>query len=185
MREQILKDARSKMEKTLSVTREELSKLRSGRAAPSLLDAVRVNYYGASTPLKQLASVTAPEPRLLIIQPYDAGVAAEIQKAIQGADLGLQPQLEGKMIRIPIPTLSRERREELVKVVKKVVEDGRVSVRAIRRDANEHAKKLKNDKSITEDELNLSLEEVQKTTDQFIKQLDELAVSKEKELTTV
>lgn len=185
MREQLLKDAKSKMEKTLSVTRDELSKLRSGRAAPALLDAVRVNYYGAATPLKQLASVTSPEPRLLVVQPYDASVAAEIQKAIQAADLGLQPQLDGKTIRIPIPTLSRERREELVKVVKKVVEDGRVSVRSIRRDANEHAKKLKTDKKITEDELSLSLEEVQKATDQCIRQLDEMASGKEKELTTV
>jgi len=169
----------------VQVTEDELSKIRSGRANPSLLDAVSVSYYGAPTPLKQLATITAPDPRMLIVQPFDANSIADIHKALQSSDMGLTPQLEGKMIRVPVPSLSKERREELVKVVKKVAEDGRVSIRSVRRDANDQIKKLEKDKDITEDDREKALGAIQKATDRSTSELDQVSQSKEQELLNV
>lgn len=179
---QAVKESEQKMKKATQVTHDELNRIRTGRANPALLDTIRVNYYNTPTPLKQLAAISAPEPRLMIVQPYDGGIAQEIVKTIQEADMGLVPQLDGKIVRIPIPPLSKERREELVKIVKKVSEDGRVSVRNVRRDANDQIKKLEKEKKITEDESKKALDEIQKITDRHIKLLDDQAESKEKDL---
>lgn len=184
MWQQAIQSIDAKMKKSVDVAREELSKIRTGRANPHLLDAIRVDYYGTPTALKQLAAVTAPEPRLLIIQPFDAGIVGEIHKTIAASDMGLQPQIDGRMIRIPIPALSKERREDLAKIVKKVAEDGRVSVRAVRRDGNEDIKKLEKDKKLTEDDRKKALDEIQKITDRHTKALDDLADAKEKEVLT-
>lgn len=179
---QVLKETDTKMKKTVQSTMDELAKLRTGRANPALLDTVNVSYYGAPTPLKKLATVTVPEPRMLIVQPFDATSVPDIQKAIQSADLGLQPQVEGKLLRIPVPQLSKERREDLVKLVKKVVEEGRVALRQIRRDGNDQIKKLEKDKNITEDDREKALVEIQKATDRNSHELDHAAENKEKDL---
>ncbi len=180
-----VKNYETKMKKAVEATQQEFGRLRTGRANPSLLDSVRVDYYGAMTPLKQMANINAPEPRMMVIQPFDASVVAAIQKAIQEADLGLTPIVDGKMLRVPIPALSKERREELVKLVKKVAEDGRVSIRNARREGNDEIKKLQTDKKITEDDRKKAEDMIQKATDAQSKAIDELAASKEKELMTV
>lgn len=180
-----VKDTEAKMKKAVEATVHEFARLRTGRANPALLDTVRVEYYGSLAPLKQLATISAPEPRMMIIQPFDVGSVAAIGQAIQTADLGLTPIVEGKMIRVPIPALSKERREELVKVVKKVAEDGRVSIRNARREGNEEIKKLEKDKKITEDDRKKAEDAIQKATDANTKAIDDQAVSKEKELMTV
>ncbi len=180
-----VKNFESKMKKAVEATVHEFARLRTGRANPSLLDTLRVDYYGAMTPLKQLATISAPEPRMMVIQPFDAGSVAAIGQAIQSGDLGLTPIIEGKMIRVPVPALSKERREELVKVVKKVAEDGRVSIRNARREGNEEIKKLEKDKKITEDDRKKAEDMIQKATDAQTKAVDELATAKEKELMTV
>ena len=185
MWDRVVKDAESKMKKTLEVTHNDFSKLRTGRANPHLLDSIRVQYYGAPTVLKQLATISIPEPRMIILQPYDLNSVREIEKAIQGSDTGLVPMVDGKIIRISIPALSKERREELVKIVKKVAEDGRISMRSIRRDANDQVKKLEKDKKITEDESFKAHDRIQKITDQHVRELDGLASDKEKDLLTV
>lgn len=185
MWKELVAETKQKMQKTTDVFRDEVSKVRSGRANPIIIETIRADYYGVMTPIKQLASISAPEPRMLIVQPFDANAVAEISKAIQIADLGLTPQIEGKMIRVPVPALTKERREELVKVVKKVSEDGRVNVRNVRRDANDKIKKLEKDKSITEDDRVLALDKIQKETDLAIKNIDEIAKSKEDELSNI
>jgi ribosome recycling factor len=180
-----VKNYETKMKKAVEATASEFSRLRTGRANPALLDTVRVEYYGSLSPLKQLATVSAPEPRMMVIQPFDAGSVAAIGQAIQSADLGLTPIIEGKMIRVPVPALSKERREDLVKLVKKVAEDGRVSIRNARREGNEEIKKLEKDKKITEDERKKAEDQIQKLTDAQSKAIDDLASAKEKELMTV
>ena len=180
-----VKEHEAKMKKAVEATVHEFARLRTGRANPALLDTLRVEYYGALTPLKQLATISAPEPRMMVIQPFDAGSVAAIGQAIQAGDLGLTPIIEGKMIRVPVPALSKERREELVKVVKKVAEDGRVSIRNARREGNEEIKKLEKDKKITEDDRKKAEDLMQKATDANTKAVDDLATSKEKELMTV
>lgn len=180
-----VKNFEAKMKKAVEATVHEFARLRTGRANPALLDTLRVEYYGALTPLKQLATISAPEPRMMVIQPFDAGSVAAIGQAIQAADMGLTPIVEGKMIRVPVPALSKERREELVKVVKKVAEDGRVSIRNARREGNEEIKKLEKDKKITEDERKKAEDMIQKATDAQTKAVDDLAAAKEKELMTV
>jgi len=182
---QVLKEADSKMKKAVQVTSDDLAKIRTGRANPSLLDTVTVSYYGAPTPLKKLASIITPEPRMLIVQPFDANSVPDIQKAIQAADLGLQPQVEGKLLRVPVPSLSKERREDLVKLVKKVTEEGRISIRNVRRDANDQIKKLEKEKKITEDDRTKALDEIQKATDRYNRDLDNASGNKEKELLNV
>ena len=153
MQGEVIELARSEMEKTVEAFRHELTKVRTGRASTGLVEGLQVNYYGAKTPIRQVASLAAPEPRLIVITPYDKTALHEIEKAIQSSDLGLTPQNDGKIIRIPIPELTQERRKELVKHVKKIAEDHRVGVRNHRRDANDMLKDLHKEKKISEDDL--------------------------------
>jgi len=178
----LYKDVEEKMKKAVATVTREFAELRGGRATPAFVEHVTVDYYGAATPLKQLAAVTAPEPHLLVIQPWDAKVVPEIEKAIQQAGLGINPVVDGKIVRLPIPPLSGERRNELIKLVHKLAEEGRVSIRTLRRDANESVKKLKNDKQISEDDAFKGQEQIQKLTDRYIAQIDALAKAKEQEL---
>ncbi len=178
----LYKDVEEKMKKALATIQREFSEIRGGRATPAFVEHVTVDYYGAATPLKQLAAVTAPEPHLLVIQPWDASVIHEIEKAIQQAGLGINPVVEGKIVRLPIPPLSGERRNDLAKLMNKLAEEGRINIRTLRRDANESIKKMKNDKQITEDEVFKGQEFVQKLTDKYIALIDSLAKAKEQEL---
>jgi len=179
------KSMQDKMEKTINVLKHDLSTLKAGRANPSLLDRITVEYYGAVTPLNQLANIAAPEPRILTISPWDVKSIPLIEKAILKSDLGINPSNDGKLIRLVVPQLTEERRRELVKVVKKYGEDAKVAVRNIRREANDHLKKLKKDSKITEDELKKSEEDTQKTTDKYIKEIDKAMELKEKEILEV
>ena len=185
MANEIIKDAESRMSKAIDALRNELATIRAGRANPALLDRVTVEYYGAETPLKQLAGITAPEARLLVVQPYDKSILNEIEKAILKADLGLTPANDGSVIRIAIPPLTEERRKELVKLVKKAAEDAKVAVRNVRRDANDSLKKSEKDGEITEDDLRRYSDDIQKLTDKHIAKIDEIAANKEKEIMEV
>lgn len=185
MIQEIQKTLEDKMQKTISVFREDLHSIRAGRANPQLLDRVVVEYYGSPTPLKSLATISAPEPRMLTIQPYDASAIREIEKAIQIADLGVNPTNDGKMVRIAIPILTEERRKDLIKVAKKMGEESKIAIRNERRDANDKLKKMFKNTEITEDDLKSAEGEVQKTTDKYIKQIDEILVQKEKEIMEV
>jgi ribosome recycling factor len=167
------------------VLKEDLHSVRAGRANPQLLDRVVVEYYGSPTPLKSLATISAPEPRLLTIQPYDASAIREIEKAIQIADLGVNPTNDGKMIRIAIPILTEERRKDLIKVVKRNGEESKVAIRNERREANERFKKMHKNVEITEDDLKSAEGDVQKMTDKYIKMIDEILLQKEKEIMEV
>ena len=182
MIEDVKKDVKHRMEQAVESVRAELAKLRTGKASPTILDGITVNYYGTNTPLRQVGNVSAPEPRLLVIQPWDRSLLGEIEKAILKSDLGLNPANDGIVIRIPIPSLTEERRQSLVKVGKKITEEGRVAVRNIRRDANEKLKKLEKDHKISEDDLHRSQDEMQKMTDDYIKKLDEILALKEKDI---
>lgn len=170
------------MVKSLDSLKREFSKVRTGRASISLLDGIKVDYYGTQTPLNQLATLSVPEPRLITIQPWDATVIKEIEKAIMKSDLGLTPVNDGKIIRVSIPPLTEQRRVELVKVVKKMAESGKVSIRNHRRDINEDLKQKKKDKEVSEDEFFKGQKEVQDITDDYIKKCDELTQAKEKEI---
>lgn len=181
----IEKSMQEKMEKTISVLKHELSTLKAGRANPSLLDRISVEYYGTVTPLNQLANISAPEPRVLAISPWDAKSIPVIEKAILKSDLGINPSNDGKMIRLVVPQLTEERRKDLAKLIKKLGEDAKVAMRNIRRDANEQLKKLKKDGKITEDELKKSEDDTQKTTDKFIKEAEKAIDIKEKEIMEV
>ena len=174
-----------KMTKTVNALKNDLVKVRTGRASPSLLDGVRVDYYGSPTPLSQVASVSCPEPRLIQIQPWEAGLIPQIEKAILVADLGLNPQNDGKMVRVPLPPLTEERRKDLVKQIKKQGEECKVAIRNERRNANDELKKLEKDSAITQDENKKSQELVQKKTDDFVAEVDKLIVAKEKEIMSV
>ena len=178
----LYKDLEEKMKKAVATVMREFGEIRGGRATPAFVEHVTVDYYGAATPLKQLAAVTAPEPHLLVIQPWDAKVVPEIEKAIQQAGLGINPVVDGKIVRLPIPPLTGERRDELTKLVHKLAEEGRVHIRTLRRDANEAVKKLKNEKQISEDDSFKAQEQVQKLTDRYIVQIDSLVKAKEQEL---
>lgn len=182
MVDEIFEDLKERMGKSIETLKREYSRLRTGRASISLLDGIRVSYYDSPTPLNQMASLAVPEPRLIVIQPWDKTAIEDIEKAILKSELGLTPINDGKVIRISIPSLTEERRKELVKVARKMSEDNKVAIRNIRRDANEMLKDLKKEKEITEDDLYRSQEEVQKATDQFISQVDELCAAKEKEI---
>ena len=182
MVDEIFEDLKARMGKSIETLKREYSRLRTGRASISLLDGIRVSYYDSPTPLNQMASLAVPEPRLIVIQPWDKTAIEDIEKAILKSELGLTPINDGKVIRISIPSLTEERRKELVKVAGKMSEDNKVAIRNIRRDANEMLKDLKKEKEITEDDLYRSQEEVQKATDQFISQVDELCAAKEKEI---
>ncbi len=181
MIEEIIEETREKMERSVDALRKELKRIRTGRASLSVFDGVRVNYYGTPTPLNQLASLSVPESRLITIQPWDASAIKEIEKAILKSNLGLTPTSDGKIIRITIPPLTEDRRKEIVKHVNKICEDYRVAVRNIRRDANEMLKGLKKDGDASEDEVKKSLDDVQKITDDHIRQIDEIFKEKEKE----
>ena len=174
-----------KMETAIQAFSRNLATVRAGRANPSLLDNVFVEYYGAPTPLNQLAQIGAPEARMLVITPFDKTALADIEKAIQKADLGLTPSNDGNLIRINIPALTEERRKDLTKIVGKYAEESRVQVRNIRRDANDQLKKLEKDAEITEDELRTSQDKVQKETDHYIAEIDRLAAEKEAEIMEV
>ena len=176
---------RTRMDKAVEDFRTNLAAARTGRASVHMLDTVRVNYYGSEMPLNQIGTVHAPEPQLLTVQPYDPSVMGEIEKAVRAAGLGLNPMNDGKMIRIPIPPLTEERRKEMVKQVHKILEDHRTAIRNIRRDGNDAIKKSTKDKKITEDEERRALDEIQKLTDDEIKKMEEMSKSKEKELMTV
>jgi ribosome recycling factor len=173
---------RTRMEKAVEDFRRELAATRTGRATVHMLDTVKVAYYGSDMPLNQIAQVHAPEPQLITVQPFDPGTLGEIEKAIRSGGLGLNPMNDGKIIRIPVPPLTEERRKEMVKHLHKVLEEHRTAVRNIRRDGNEAIKKAMKDKKISEDEERRSLEEIQKLTDDEIKKMEEMSKAKEKEV---
>jgi len=175
-------NVRSRMEKVLTALQHDMAGVRTGRASVSLLDNVRADYYGTPTPLNQLATLHVPEPTLITVQPWDVSQIAVIEKAIRAADLGLNPGNDGKLIRVPIPPLTEERRKDLVKKLHHIAEDHRVALRNIRRDANENVKKLLKDKLISEDEDRRAHDEIQKLTDGYIQKLDQAAKVKEKEI---
>jgi ribosome recycling factor len=182
MKDEVLKEAQRKMDKVLDVMARDLSRVRTGRASVALLEGIKVDCYGTTMPLPQVASLAAPESRLLTVQPWDPAVLADIEKAILKSDLGLNPVNDGKLIRLPIPALTTERRKELVKMVKKMAEEAKVALRNIRREANEDLKEMKKEKLLPEDDAHRGTEEVQKVTDDFIKKVDVQAAEKEKEI---
>ena len=182
MDEKSLKETEAKMEKSLASLKTDLNKVRTGRASLSLFDDIRVDYYGTPTPLSQVATMSVPEPRLITIQPWDTSVTAEIEKAILKSELGLTPSSDGKIIRIPIPRLTEERRKELVKVIKKMAEATKVALRNIRREANEQLKGLEKNKKIPQDQLHQMMEKVQTSTDKYIEKVDAALAVKEKEM---
>lgn len=185
MLDKIQNDTERRMQKSLDAIVADLKGIRSGKATPALLDSVRVDAYGQKMPLNQVASVSVPDPKSLVVQPWDKSIIGDIVKAIQTAELGFNPQAEGNIVRIPVPPLSEERRRDLVKLCKKLAEDGRVAVRNIRRDANDQLKKAEKDKDISEDELHKGVDNVQKATDNYIRQIDELVEAKEDEIMSV
>jgi len=182
MLDEIYQDARESMGKTITALNNELNRVRTGRANLSLLDGIRVDYYGTPTPVNQMASLSVPESRLITIQPWDATVIKEIEKALLKSDLGLTPSNDGKIIRISIPPLTEERRKQLAKSVHKICEDHKIAIRNIRRDANELLKSMKKDGEIAEDEAFKGQDQVQKITDEFVKQIDDIYKEKEKEI---
>ena len=185
MTEQVFQEAEDRMKKTIEAMRKDMASIRAGRANPALLDKVQVEYYGTMTPVNQLASISAPEPRLLVIQPWDKSVIASIEKAILKSDLNLNPSNDGNVIRIVIPQLTQERRMELVKLVKKKAEEYRVHIRNISREANDKIKAMEKDKSISEDEAKRAQEKIQKLTDNYIDQVDDVLGTKEAEIMEV
>lgn len=184
MKAEIMKEMKRKMDRALEVLGQDFARIRTGRASVALLEGIKVDAYGTAMPISQVASLAAPEPRLLTVQPWDTGLMSDLEKAILRSDLGLTPSNDGKIIRIPIPPLTTERRKELVKSTKKMTEESKVALRNLRRDANEQLKELKKDKKMSEDEAFKAQDEVQKVTDEYIKKLDGLAAEKEKEIMT-
>ncbi len=185
MIEEIKKDATSSMEQAISSLIEELKKVRTGRANVSMLDSVKVNYYGALNPLNQVASVSCPDSRTFVIAPWEAAVLKDIQAAILKSNLGMAPQNDGKVIRLKVPELTEERRKDMVKSIKKTVEDARISVRQARKEANDVIKKAQKDKDIGEDDEKVLLTKIQELTDSYIKKIDGISEDKEKELLTI
>ena len=181
----LLKETETKMQKALEVVQREFNTLRTGRASPALVEGLRVDYFGTPTPLKQLANISTPDPKMLVIQPWDANSVQEIEKALQKSDLGLTPVVEGKVIRVPVPPLSTERRDELTKIAHRLAEEGRVAIRNVRHAAKEGIEKMLKDKTITEDEKFKNLDNLQKLTDRYHKKVDEVLTSKEAELKVV
>ena len=181
----ILLEAEEKMIKTEEVVQHEFAGVRTGKASPSLVENILVDVYGSMMRIRELAGITTPEPRMLMIQPWDAGTVQPIEKAIQKANLGLNPAVQGKFIRIVLPELSEERRHEFIKIVKRMAEEGRVAIRHVRRDAMEHLKKDGKAGGVTEDQVEVAEKEVQKLTDQYIAKIDAHVAHKEKEILTV
>jgi len=182
MLDKVYADCRAKMAKTIEVLEAEFARIRTARANPAILDGVKVEYYGTPTPLRQVANVSVPEPRQIVVQPWDRSILPEVEKALLKTELGLTPKVEANLIRIPIPALTEERRRELVKLCAKLTEDSRVAVRNLRRDANEAIKRLEKDKKITEDDSKTGTKKVQEMTDEYVKKLDELLRRKEAEV---
>ena len=182
---EVIEQAKEKMGKTIASLQRELLTLRAGRASASVLDRIAVDYYGTTTPIPQVANVSSPEARMLVISPWDPSMIPAIEKAIQKSDLGINPSNDGKIIRLIFPELSEERRKNLVKTVKKKGEDSKVAIRSIRRDANEQLKKLKKDSEITEDDQKGYEDDIQKLTDEKIKEIDGILADKEKEIMEV
>ncbi|HEY7196595.1 MAG TPA: ribosome recycling factor [Gaiellaceae bacterium] len=181
----LLTDAERRMDKSVDAAAHEFNTVRTGRASAALLDRVEIDYYGQKTPLQQLATINVPEPRLLTVQPYDPGSVKSIERAIQESDLGLTPSNDGKLIRLPIPQLTEERRKELVKIVRHLAEEGRVAVRNIRRDVMHDLKELVRDGDVGDDEERRAEEKAQKLTDDHVKRIDELLKRKEEEIMEV
>ena len=182
MEEKTYTETLTKMEKTLTALKTDLNKVRTGRASLALFDDIRIDYYGTPTPLSQMATLAVPESRLITVQPWDTTMIGEIEKAILKSGLGVTPAVDGKIIRITIPRLTEERRKELVKLVKKMAEGAKVSIRNVRREANEQLKALEKDKKISQDQLHQSMDKVQTSTDKFIEKVDEILKAKEKEI---
>lgn len=181
----VIKETRARMETVIDDFRRKMASVRTGRAVISILDAVMVDYYGTPTPLNQMASVHAPEPQLLTVQPWDQTQISAVEKAIRAADLGLNPSNDGKLVRVPIPALTEERRKQLAKQVHELAEDHRTACRNVRRDANDRLKRMLKDKTISEDAERDSLQEIQKLTDSYIGRIDELTKTKEQEILSV
>ncbi|NLG82131.1 MAG: ribosome recycling factor [Bacilli bacterium] len=185
MPETILLDAEERMEKAVEALKNELSKIRTGRASAKLLEHISVDYYGAPTPIPQMASISVPEARMLVIKPYDRSMLKEVEKAILASNLGITPTNDGQVVRIVFPPLTEERRKELAKLVSKHGEDAKVAVRNVRRDANEQLKKLEKDKVISEDDLKGYMEDVQKLTDEYIEKIEKVVKEKEQDILTI
>ena len=183
--EQVLDDVDVRMDRTLEAFRRDLGQLRTGRATPSLIENLNVDYYGSATPLKQIASISAPDARAIMVQPWDKGALREIERSLQRSEMGFNPSNDGNTITVPIPPLTNERRQEMVKLLRKRAEDGKVSVRNVRRDGLETLRKLERDKVISQDENRRAQEQLQKVTDGHTKQIDETASAKEAEILQV
>ena len=183
--EDFLADVKRRMDKSIEATHHEFNSIRTGRASPALLDRVNIDYYGTATPLKSLASISAPEARLLVVQPFDPGAIKNIERAIQESDLGLTPSNDGKLVRLPIPALTEERRKDLVKVVRRVAEEGKVAIRNVRRDVMQHLKELVVNGDVGDDEERRAEAQVQKITDDHTKSIDDLLKVKEAEIMEV
>nr|MBN2276959.1 ribosome recycling factor [candidate division Zixibacteria bacterium] len=185
MMEKLFSETEDKMSKSFQAVKREFASLRTGKASTSLLDNIKVDYHGTILPLNQLASISAPEPRLLVVQAWDKGIVSEISKAIQKADLGLNPLVEGNIIRLPIPALNEERRKEMVKLCKKIAEEGKIAIRNIRREANDNLKKAEKSKDISEDQQKKGFDRIQEQTDSYINKIDDLMDDKEKDIMAV
>ena len=185
MYQEIIKTAGEKMEKTIAILEKDLTTLRAGRANPQILDKITVDYYGVPTALNQVGNISSPEPRMLVITPWETKMIGPIEKAIQKSDLGINPSNDGKVVRLMVPELTEERRKDLCKQVKKLAEEGKIAIRNTRRDALEAVKKLKKDSKITEDEQKTAETEMQKVTDAKVKELDKIAADKEKEIMSI
>lgn len=183
--EDFVKDAQERMDKSVNALKKDFATVRAGRATPSLLDKVLVDYYGSTMPIHQLANISVPEPRMLVIQPWDKGSLHEIERAIMKSDLGLSPSNDGVVIRLAIPQLTEQRRQELAKVIRKLAEEGRIAVRNVRRDVNEDIKKAEKTSGLPEDESRKLQERVQEVTDRFVAEIDRLLAQKERELLEV
>lgn len=182
MVDDVYNDSKTRMLETIEHFKRQFSTVRTGRASPGLVENIRVDYYGTPTPLRQIAKIAIPEPALIVIQPWDANALPGIEKAIQTSDIGMMPNTDGKIIRLNVPALTEERRKNLVKMVKKMTEEGRVAIRNIRRDANDTLKSFLKDKDISEDDAHEGYDKIQLLTDDFIKKIDELGSAKEAEL---
>ena len=180
-----LNEFEEKMKKTISVYEQNLSEIRAGRANPAILNKIKVSYYGVETPINQVAGISVPEARMIVIQPWDASILKEIEKAILASDIELNPNNDGKVIRLNFPELTEERRKELVKDIKKISEDAKVSIRAVRRDAIDESKSLNKEGLITEDELSKDEANIQKLTDKYVAEIDNILANKEKEIMSV
>lgn len=178
-------EAQTQMDKSIEALRREFNSVRTGKASPALLDTVRVDAYGSKMPLNQVASVSTPEPRMLIVQPWDKGLMADIEKAIRSAELGLNPANDGNIIRVPVPALNEERRREMVKTLHRIAEDGRIGVRHARQEANKEIKRQQSDNELSEDEAHREMERIQKLTDEHIARIETLLKAKEEEVMEV